>query len=363
MPFLYEHIRIAQSHGHRRLGSLLDVASRPPTIRTSSDSPPLGHFIKRLDLLIPALEWAQLSPDPSPAYSPAPQLCKLSPNLVTLITTAAGDCKGFPLSDVISPTLEYVHFLDYFAMHVSEWATFMDHHPRLAYMDSPMFIERSKFKLPIDWEVKSWPSVREIVLRPLCGCNEFPPGAFPNLQRLKTLSFSRLGLESVYSLVSIHGRSLTSLYLPRTFGRWHNFEEVQKMVNESCPKLKELMFEMRYPGGSWNPTKSDPLPSHVQIPGVLVLGVRSAKDNYANLFWEHFYDEALKLTTFFPNARTIRLFDEQNVVCLQNYPESLMSFLKDCKSRGICAKDHAEQPLSAHLASISIGFIPERVAP
>jgi hypothetical protein len=199
----------------------------------------------------------------------------------------------------------------------------------------------------MNWEGRSWPSVREVVLHEYTDFGKVPSSAFPNLQTLKLLHFHGLNLDLVCPLLSIHGGNITSLSLPHLFGEWRYFEELQEVFNHSCPNLTELMFNMERPDSMWDPAVNYVLPPcHIGIPGIRVLGVRSGHEAFTELFWSAFLSEVLKLAAFFPNARTIRFYDEENVRYLQKCPRALRSFLEDCEPRNILVQDHLERPLS-----------------
>ncbi|RXW16688.1 hypothetical protein EST38_g9164 [Candolleomyces aberdarensis] len=138
--FMFEHIVIDKPW---QLGVLLQTLPRLPAGRIDpGDRRTLGWFVKRLDLLIPNLEWLRTKRKNSAIYSAAPQLYTLLPSLLSL------NVSGAPLSyfpsgtTVISPNLKQLCWTDGTSptlqdMKVKELSLFMKNHPNVTVMCFP----------------------------------------------------------------------------------------------------------------------------------------------------------------------------------------------------------------------------------
>ncbi|KAJ2914193.1 hypothetical protein MD484_g6207, partial [Candolleomyces efflorescens] len=318
---------------------LLRVVDEFPTIREQDDTQKLGGFIKRLDLVLPDLQWTG-NGDKTQPYSPAPQLCKLAPNLITLNTSSTGDARSFPLSNVISPRLEYLYWINTFRLPVAQWVAFMDAHPRLRFIDPPFFsspgLDCEDDQAP--WRTKQWPSLRELVLhqdrQSTFWASDFAPGAFPNLSKIE-FTYRTLSphLEEV---LSVHGAALTSLHLH--FGELDfsaMFPVLDTMVTY-CPDLNELLLSFNY-----LPLKQEatiiPTRSATRIvPRITILGLQHNSEQYKD-----FGTYALLWADICPTIKTIRIFDEANVHQLKEEKDGLAEeFLTNCTSRQICVEDN-----------------------
>ncbi|KAJ2927116.1 hypothetical protein H1R20_g10014, partial [Candolleomyces eurysporus] len=336
IPFLYEHIVIENLDTMQRILAVVDGL---PTIREPDDTQKLGCFIKRLDLVVPELQWTG-NGDSTYPYSLAPQLCKLAPNLITLNTSSTGDARSFPLSNVISPRLEYLYWINTFRLPVSQWVTFMDAHPRLKFIDPPFFSSSSSdcegYQAP--WRTTQWPSLRELVLhqdrQSSFWASDFPPGAFPNLQKIE---FTYRTMSShLKEVLSVHGAALTSLHLHFGDLDFAVMFPVLETMATYCPHLDELMVSFAY-----LPLKQDvdlpPTRSKTRIvPRITILALQHNGEQYKD-----FGACALLWVNICPTIKTIRIFDETNVIQLKEQSEGMVEeFLKNCTSRLISVEDN-----------------------
>ncbi|KAJ2927082.1 hypothetical protein H1R20_g10009, partial [Candolleomyces eurysporus] len=215
-PILYEHIIVTQV---RQLESAVEAADHFPLVRDPDDNRKLGSFVKRLDLLIPDLKWTFEPDHDPPLLTLAPRLCNLTPNLIILNTKSTRHWDSLPMRDIISPTLEYVYWINNFRLPISQWVAFMDSHPRLRYMDPPIFEnpERSKETKEM-WQGKSWPSIQELTWhhdeQASMFASQFDTGSFPNLHKL-VLTYGPTS-SHLDEILSVHGVNITSIHFQPT---------------------------------------------------------------------------------------------------------------------------------------------------
>ncbi|KAF5324697.1 hypothetical protein D9611_004348 [Ephemerocybe angulata] len=338
VPYLYEHISVKN---REQMHSIVQAAAGLPTIRDQEDERTLGSFIRRLDLLLPGLEWedGRFAGTTGSSYSNAPLLCSLAPNLLTIITTSDGDCNSFPLSDVISSKLEYLYWINTFSMPIPEWVDFMDKHPRLIYMDPPFFEDpdwrgqRCKADWG-GWRGKSWPALEEMVFhRPrqtTIYATEFPTGSFPGLVRM---AFTyQPTISDLEEILAAHGANLKSIHF-QIRPSYVNQEERLDKVKVHCPDIKELMVTLVNLEGEGGGT-----PGGIAMPQITTFCLQHASE--IPMGPKDFCEDAIAWIKIFPSLREICIFEESNVRDILEGPRDVfLGFLENCTSLGIAVKD------------------------
>jgi len=109
--YLYEDIR---------LDSVQQIETLIATLSSSTQrSEHLRSYVVRLDLLAPGLKWTW---DPQ-APPIAIRLCKLTPNLKTLISTISQQSEPHAIPGFLPPALERLCFVDAFALPGQVWVS------------------------------------------------------------------------------------------------------------------------------------------------------------------------------------------------------------------------------------------------
>ncbi|KAF6764849.1 hypothetical protein DFP72DRAFT_1058662 [Ephemerocybe angulata] len=325
VPYLYEHISVKN---REQMHSIVQAAAGLPTIRDQEDERTLGSFIRRLDLLLPGLEWEDgRFAGTTASYSNAPLLCSLAPNLLTIITTSDGDCNSFPLSDVISSKLEYLYWINTFSMPIPEWVDFMDKHSSSHLHGPPFFrgprLARSKVQSRLGRlegeELASF------------GGDGVPPPASDH--HLRNRVPDRL-IPWPQEILAAHGANLKSIHFQiRPSYLNHTLEERLDKVKVHCPDIKELMITLVNLEGEGAGT-----PGGIAMPQITNFCLQHASE--IPMGPKDFCEDAIAWIKIFPSLREIRIFEESNVQDILEGPKDVFfGFLENCASLGIAVKD------------------------
>lgn len=364
-PVLYEYVQITQDS---QLDSLLEAVSQSHPERTrgsgSESGRNLGRLIKRLDLLTYSLPWTQETP--SSPYPPAAQLCKLAPNLVTLV--GANDPRISPPPDIFFPRLENIYWVVEGYV-VVRWAPFMVRFPRLMRARAETDLDGdislgpgvTDYSHPSPIEAPSppvWHSVREMICyenpQTVIYTTEFSRESFPNLRKVQfayTPSPSDLG-----KFLVIHGENLNIIHLPYSptlYSPCALSDLVSEIQAGSCPHLKEVRFSLTdilYDDDydRWHFEESHLDMSQIRMSGITVIGFHYLEYLEDIDQWGFLFDTMIswKDSECFPDLQAIRILYEWEVGLVQEeYSEEFSKFLEDCKERGVDVLDDMDRSL------------------
>jgi len=232
--YLYEDIR---------LDSVQNIEALIVTLSTRTErSERLRSYIARLDLLAPNLKWIWTPDDPPLAT----HLCKLAPNLKTLVSTINRHDELRAMPDVLPPNLERLCFVDSFALPGQAWTSFLDTHPQLLSVNMPTLSD-----CDLMGKGRSYPYLQELLFDAgICSVEDYtsilPKFSFPNLQTLTLHSTPSYQLHHFSAFMSCLGHHLHTIHL--TYGSQDEHllpaSELFPMFTEFCPNLREVIYTL-----------------------------------------------------------------------------------------------------------------------
>jgi hypothetical protein len=276
-------------------------------------------------------------------------------------------------TDVFLPNLERIDLAESFLAPVppfaSRYLTFMDCHPNLQRLD--LMAARLTHDIPasqLPHIAHTWPSVREIDFFPdelaVWGAI-FPPGAFPNLEKVVALCHSRT-VDNFAKCIQAHGRHLRSVLLvyddsmitrvrDQTLSMWYDAEVMLEVMKESCPALEELSFSAT---GAQIPSAQGDGRASAIIETVTTLGVEIGAKHFqfSKKICKDFLGSVLSWTRWrcLPNLRTIRFISEINVLHMQRcHAQKLDGFVEECDLAGVVVQDSFRTPLSSRQSQVT----------
>ncbi|RXW16691.1 hypothetical protein EST38_g9163 [Candolleomyces aberdarensis] len=349
---MFEHLVIDRPW---QLEVLLHTLPRLPAGRIDpDDSRTLGWFVKRLDLLIPNLEWLRVKRENSEVYSLSPTLCTFLPNLLSLNVSGAPLSYFPPGTDVISPSLKQLCWTDDATsptlQDLKDLTLFMDNHPNITVVCLPptdigQWPPESNSSLG-DWERVCWPELEELIfttsVRVRVFYNAFRAGSFPGLKRL---AFPYSSSETLGVVLGFCGANLERLHLShygsssRVFWPLDTTLAMIQAIQRWCTNLREFRWSIRgrqLPDGEWVDTLDE-----VRIPGVTVFGAHWISPIEGGYGYARFCKHILCWVRIFPDLKVVRLFGEANVQALleEGKAKIFNDFLEECRQKEVRVED------------------------
>ncbi|KAF6764626.1 hypothetical protein DFP72DRAFT_1162598, partial [Ephemerocybe angulata] len=342
MPFLYEHISITRPrHVHQLAETLMTRGEVGAPLA-------FGCFVKRLDMTAMALDPVDWSDEG--CGTSLRQVLDLTPNLVTLNISSTRSLlrqiERIPRAAI--PGLRNLNWTRTGALSETGLNLFytelLDSHPHIENSNLISQCPNPHFE---DKDSHTWPSIRRLNCFPfplIEGTHQFFPGSFPNLKdAFVIVGFD--GLATLDSFCVAHGRLLKVIHL-YDYGPWRSSDLTQVFLSlrDWCPMLEEINFTS--PHSSVVPSWAGA--STVAHQGVHTVGFHASmyqlSKQQAKAFLRNIISWAQSPAT--PNARTLRLISEENILHLQSkHPKLFNKFLKDCVSLGEVVLDNFQMPL------------------
>ncbi|KAF5339304.1 hypothetical protein D9611_009919 [Ephemerocybe angulata] len=340
MPFLYEHISITRL---RHVHQLPETLSKTMTLGEVWAPLPFGCFVKRLDMTDMALDSVDWSDEG--CGTSLRQFLDLTPNLVTLNMSSTRSLlrqiERIPRAAI--PGLRNLNWTRTGIFPETGFKTeFLDSHPRIENLDLISLYPNPHFE---DKDPHMWSSIRRLKCYPSSMIKEtshqFYPGSFPNLEdALLIVRFD--GLAHLNSFCVAHGRLLKVIHLS-DYELWRSSDMTQDFLSlrDWCPLLEEINFTSPL-------IPSRAVPSTVTHQGIHTVGFHASmhqlSKQQAKAFLQNFISWAQSPAT--PNARTLRLISEENILHLQSkHPKLFNKFLEDCVSLGEVVLNNFRRPM------------------
>ncbi|KAF5314627.1 hypothetical protein D9611_007142 [Ephemerocybe angulata] len=338
MPFLYEHISITRP---RHVHQLSETLSKTMTRGEVKEPLAFGCFVKRLDMTMPVALDPGVRSDEG-CGTGLRQVLDLTPNLVTL---------NMPSTRSLHRQIERIPRAAIPGLRSLNWTStgaspagfkpfqteFLDSHPHIENLDLTNLHSEDKGS-------HMWPSIRRLKC-PSPMVEEIRwQFSFPNLEdAFLFVGFD--GLPHLDSFCAAHGRLLRVIHLVG-YEPWLSSVMAQGFLSlrDRCPMLEEINFTS--PHSSVIPSQA--VASTVTHQGIHTVGfhasTRQLSKRKAKDFLQNIITWAQSPAT--PNARTLRLISEENILHLQSKHAKLFNtFLKDCVSRSAIVVDNFRRPL------------------
>ena len=190
------------------------------------------------------------------------------------------------------------------------------------------------------WQGKSWPSIQELIWhhdeQASMFASQFDTGSFPNLHKL-VLTYGPTS-SHLDEILSVHGVNITSIHFQPTA---RNFKHIVPLVNtirSHCPQLQELRLSC-FGDESYLETDVETPSSSLSIPGITIFGLHYSGQVSTPFKRKHFCDYASAWGKILPDLRTLRVFQERNIIGFRN-DTIFDTFLKDCAFSRIKVEDN-----------------------
>ncbi|KAF6744144.1 hypothetical protein DFP72DRAFT_1078989 [Ephemerocybe angulata] len=342
MPFLYEHVSITRP---RHVHQLSETLSKTMTRGEVNEPLAFGCFVKRLDLTAAALDSVVWSDEG--CGTSLRQVLDLTPNLVTLNMPSTSSLlrQIEQIPRAVIPGLRNLNWTSTGTSSKSGYQVFqtefLDSHPHIENMNLISLYPAPHFE---DKYSHMWPSIRRLNCPSRMMEETRWQFSFPNLEDAYFfVGFN--GFDRLDSFCVAHGRLLKVIHL-NDYKLWGSSDMTQGFLSlrDWCPMLEEINFTS--PHSCVIPSQA--VASTVTHQGIHTVGfhasTRQLSKQKAKDFLQDIITWAQSPAT--PNARTLRLISEENILHLQSKHAKLFNtFLKDCVSRSAIVVDNFRRPL------------------